>query len=869
MMKTIAIFLFIICCCCPIIAQFSDSFDDGNFNSNPEWLGNISEFKVINGILQLNAPNASGSGNTSYLSVKAATSTDFLTTWRFWVQLDFNPSSSNFARIYLASNQQDLSGELNGYFIQVGESGPDDALKLFRQDGKQTTFLGTATPGAIASQPVLASVEVTRSAEGEWTLSADYTGGNNFNEEFSIIDSTYSNAAYIGVWCRYTATRSDAFFFDNFFVDPLFVDRIPPSVTEVLVNNNQEIIVKFNEPIESFSATEFSNYQINKGIGSPISATFDPENPNSVTLGLPIPLESTIEYTLTINGVSDLNQNILNNGIINFTYFDVQNAEPGDLIITEIFADPTPSKGLPEAEFFEIYNRSNKVIQLNELLISSGGTPQSLPDQILLPGDYITICDDDDLLAFQAFGPTVSVRSFPALSNSDVIEISNSAEELIFSINYEDDWYDVDSLSMGGVSLELIDLDGLPDCPGNWAASRDQAGGTPGKPNSAANLSLENIAPQISSFFIESEFEIRIRYNEAMNLASALSTNAYNFTPALVISEIITGSENEVILLLSTPIQTGQSYLLNLENTITDCIGNSIGEGLAFNIGLPEEAEPGDLLINEILFNPFTGGKDFVEIYNSSTKVIELNGWLLQNTLLEKGNNLQVFENNFLVFPDTYVVITSDPGDISSNYQVLNPGNLVQNDLPTLESREGNFSLRRPDSLLIDAFDYDDDLHFSLLENLRGVSLERLSVNQATQSRGNWHSAAESVGFASPTAPNSQIIPQNSNTQALIAINNPRFSPDNDGFEDVLLIEVMPDQSGYVANVKIFDAQGRLVKDLVKNTLLGNSELFKWDGLNNENSKARIGPYVVWVELFRPDGTVIREKKTIVVAGKL
>jgi hypothetical protein len=241
---------------------------------------------------------------------------------------------------------------------------------------------------------------------------------------------------------------------------------------------------------------------------------------------------------------------------------------------------------------------------------------------------------------------------------------------------------------------------------------------------------------------------------------------------------------------------------------------------------------------------------------------------MFENRLKESGNTLQSFDNDFLIFPGEYVAVSAEPEDILRRYEVPAPGRLAQNDLPTLEAGQGNITLRRSDSLIIDAFDYDEGLHFSLLENKRGVSLERLSFDQPTQSSGNWHSAAESAGYATPTGPNSQQLSAQPG-QELVGIDNPRFSPDNDGFEDVLLINVQPNRHGYVANIKIFDAQGRLVKELVRNSILGQSEVFNWDGRTNENSKARIGPYVVWVELFAPDGEVIMEKKTIVVAGKL
>jgi len=49
---------------------------------------------------------------------------------------------------------------------------------------------------------------------------------------------------------------------------------------------------------------------------------------------------------------------------------------------------------------------------------------------------------------------------------------------------------------------------------------------------------------------------------------------------------------------------------------------------------------------------------------------------------------------------------------------------------------------------------------------------------------------------------------------------------------------------------------------------LGLEGTFKWDGSTNEGEKARIGIYILWIELFLPTGEKRIEKKTIVVGGE-
>jgi hypothetical protein len=158
-------------------------------------------------------------------------------------------------------------------------------------------------------------------------------------------------------------------------------------------------------------------------------------------------------------------------------------------------------------------------------------------------------------------------------------------------------------------------------------------------------------------------------------------------------------------------------------------------------------------------------------------------------------------------------------------------------------------------------------MHFPLLSTVDGVSLERISSEKQTQDKQNWHSAAQSIGFATPTYQNSQY----SNFLYLedpITISPDIFSPDNDGYNDNLSINYQFSTSGYVANVQIFDSKGKLMKTLVRNELLGTKGSFIWNGIDESNQKALIGIYIVYIEVFDMNGNTKSYKKTAVLGGK-
>ena len=108
-------------------------------------------------------------------------------------------------------------------------------------------------------------------------------------------------------------------------------------------------------------------------------------------------------------------------------------------------------------------------------------------------------------------------------------------------------------------------------------------------------------------------------------------------------------------------------------------------------------------------------------------------------------------------------------------------------------------------------------MHFGLLKDLNGVSLERIDNEQPADNPGNWHSASEQVGWATPGLPNSAARSISTDSESLISLNSEVFSPDNDGFEDQLEIGYNVDEAGYVANVTIFNAKGLKMRTLVNN----------------------------------------------------
>lgn len=867
-MKTTIIFP--ILCCWTIFAhaQLVVDFSSGNFQG---WKGDSSKFAVVNSALQL-SDNNPVTNNQAYLSIPAPTGSDRSTIWEFYVNLAFSPSTTNYPRVYLSASQADLSKPLNGYFIQVGGiNGDSDALQLYRQDGDKLTAFLNGRSGGVGSPTVNVRVRVSRDTSGTWTLAADYEGAQAFVQEGKAKDATYPTGTHFGWICRYSATRNKAFSLDDIRVDPLFTDRASPVLLGVEALTAQSILLKFNETVDLASANKTDIYDLNPSSGSIASATRDANNPGNVILTLGEKMKNLVEYTCSVTGIRDVFGNTASVQRSKFTYFEISKAAEGDIVISEIMADPTPALGkLPAVEYFELWNKSNKVIALDDLQISNGGTPASLGKGLFLPNTFFILCAPENALGFRAFGPVVGVPGFPSLTNSgDDLSLRTNAGAVLNQVNYTDDWYrDVDK-AQGGWALELINADAPADCPGNWQASVDPTGGTPGRLNSINNQLTDRSGPKLITAVSINDKELVLSFDEPLDLNSAEDLRWYALTDGVgIIDATLQPDKISVILSLNAPLQIAKAYTLTIAPGIRDCLGNAQTTSQQVLTGLPEPAIAGDLIVNEILFNPQSGGSDFVEIYNKSQKLINLKGLLLINRQKTTGGIQSLVGSNYLLAPGRYVAIAESSADIRQRYIIKDSTALLKNTLPTLEADQGNITLQY-NGVSLDSFNYSNKLHSPLLDQERGVSLERLNFDLPTNAAGNWHSAATSAGSATPGYTNSQIFrPTESNAEAVFRIEESKFSPDGDGFQDILLLPYQTNAPGYLANISIFDINGRPVKRLARNESLSAEGILKWDGTTDELLKARIGVYVVWVELFEPQGNKSQQKLTCVLAGK-
>lgn len=851
-------------------AQFTDGFDDGDFSSSPIWSGDESLFTVVdeggNFLLRSNSPGAA----TYHLST--ASTTVLNAQWEFFLDLRFATSGANYVDVYLLSPQADLNSRPPGYFVRIGDT--PDHIAFYKREGSTNTALVTSpggTVGSSSSNPF--RIRVTRDPSDTWTLSYQAGGAGPFIAAGSATDNTFNTGTHFGVLIVQSTAASavSKHFFDNFLVGPIPVDDTPPMITGVNVIDEQTIEVLFDEAVEQSSAEAIGNYTIVPG-NAVISAIRDPLDPSRVRLGLAASLNNGITYTLTADGVADLAGNATDNASTEFLHFVADVPAFRDVVINELMVDPNPPVALPDAEYIELYNATtDKYFDLQGWRITTNSSQSTLPSHALAPGQYV-------LLVSTAYHPQFdfvpnsmpfSLSSTALVNSGTTVSLLAPGDVLLDAVSYTLDWYQNPAKKDGGWSLEQINPFDPCSGQGNWRASSAVQGGTPGLSNAVLDPAPDTRAPVLQQVLLLADTLLELVFSEGMEIGSVLG-GTYTIEPALPIAQVIgvPPVNQRVRLLLAAAIQPGEVHSITVDG-LTDCSGNPLAGSNSSRFAIPEPAEAGDVLVNEVLSYPLTSGGEYVELYNRSDKVVSLKDWKVANESSGAVANPRVITTEpLLFFPGEYVLLTRNASVTASQFPSGRPERFVVVDLPSYTNASGSVVLLDPQSSVIDLFRYDEGLHFPLLRNLKGVALERQDPERPTDDRTNWHSAAEYVGFGTPGLVNSQFAPAPAATGTM-TIDPAIFSPDNDGFQDVLTIAFQFDRPGSVGTMRVFDIVGRELRRLMDNQLLGTTGAVSWDGVLDSGSKGRMGAYVIVFEVFDLSGNVQTFKRTVTLAHQL
>jgi hypothetical protein len=787
--------------------------------------------------------------------------------WSFKIRHGYDPSSSNNWGVFLISDNIPAAmapgGPVNGYVIGVNLTGYDDSLRLMKvKNGALSAVLNTGInwQNDIGSASA-ANVIVERSQTGQWKTRVE-SGAGVLIDSASGTDLELFSAEWFGVYYKYSSTRDRLLWIDDINIDGVFYeDTKPPEVRKCDVYTIHSVNLTLDEqPGAAFFSP--SNFLLNGTSEKARSVLII--SPCSVRISFENHFINKSENILIINSLCDISANCSQNVPVKFTPVL---PETGDVVISEIMADPLPFVSLPGKEYLEIANTTNFKFNLKNWKLTSDGQSASLGETIIYPYERMVLCQLQDTGLFRKFGRVTGVKSFPVLTDAGrLLVLSDSSGEMIHGVEYSSEWYGDKVKDDGGWSLEMIDT-GFPFySEGNWTASISQSGGTPGMANSVNRSNPDISFAGITNAFPGDSSYLQLSFSEPVkNLAetySEIRINGNKVDSVYPVDPLM----REYIIRPASPFYRYQKYFIALPSTVTDFAGNFPDAG-SFTFGIPGKADKGDIVFNEIMFNPLPGDADYIELFNTSSKIIDASDLSIVsvNEYGVYSSPVSLSDINRCILPGSYYAVSTIKESIIKRYFSAIKDNIFQiSQLPSMPDDKGRLLIFNRQLEQIDEVSYNENMHYSLLSGFEGISLEKVRPSVPSSDPENWHSASEASGWGTPGAPNS-IYSEKPSSDDRIIYSSTKITPDNDGYEDLLVIDFRLKENSNVVSITIFDETGGFVRKLAENLFAGSSATVTWDGTAENGSLVNPGIYIVLITVFDDTGKTGKWKKVCTV----
>lgn len=260
------------------------------------------------------------------------------------------------------------------------------------------------------------------------------------------------------------------------------------------------------------------------------------------------------------------------------------------------------------------------------------------------------------------------------------------------------------------------------------------------------------------------------------------------------------------------------------------------------------------LVINEIMYSPFSGEDEYIELFNPSHRAIDLSGWSLQ-----VGSSKSYLSVATLMVPPGGFRVVADSRDIGERFALADSLWIEPVDaMPALSNEGMTVVLRDPVGTAIDSLSYAPSWGGGA-----GVALERKRSSDIAAVHTNWASCVFEEG-GTPGAINSVVAGVLPRKIKVTANPNPLFVDQG----DVTIISVDLPVTTAKMTVRIYDNQGRQIATLLNNAPTGAHREIPWDGKDRSGRTVRMGIYVIFVEAIEEISGFARNAKATVVVGR-
>lgn len=182
------------------------------------------------------------------------------------------------------------------------------------------------------------------------------------------------------------------------------VDTIPPYVKNVTSINSTTVKVEFDGSLDKATAQDPTNYVINGGIGSAVKASLK----GTVVTLTTLPQTAGTTYTITINGVADLSDNVLSN--VKAKFISLSNVH-----------DVTA----PELDYIEALYNDEIRLHFNEEV--KAGTAELTLEGVDTTFAYAGLLDDNTTVVMKVYsGAKLGNKSYEVKAINNITDVAGN-----------------------------------------------------------------------------------------------------------------------------------------------------------------------------------------------------------------------------------------------------------------------------------------------------------------------------------------------------------------------------------------------------------------------------------------------------------
>jgi len=744
---------------------------------------------------------------------------------------DWNPSSSNKFCFFLMADKQLLYDNVSGYAVGVDMDGHDDILCLYRVDNGVYTRI--AETSYMWGEKSYVNLRVIRLHTGNWIISYnDNPSSLVYKVGIECYDNVYKDGEYSGVLFHYTSSRANKLWIDNYNIS--VVKDSGGVVEQFYLDKDDNLCIVFYSDVNKYDILLSANYLLSTDTKD-VQIEKVSEIGNHIELNVKL---ITGKYCLALNNIHNSIGELLNIKDICFEY--VSTANKGDVVINELMLNPLDD----DFEYLELYNTKDYDIDLSGVSYSCNGVVKDIINDELIPAkSYLLLCSASGYKSVSGNGKTHAVKSFVLNNKSASICLKYINGIIIDSLKYSDSWYD-SAMSSKGISLERISVI-EPNNSINWTSSKADEGGTPGKENQTKGDIIIKESAQLVDVQVTNLITVRLIFDKEIDENSLENGRVFTFRPSnlLLIKNIKIGDNKDIFVSFTQNLPEGEQCSVEV-HSLMDCDGLKINSSKGFVI--PYLIKEGDLIINEVLFRPFSGGVSFIEIYNNSNHLIDLSNVYISFSM---GKYLQFSSQSIKLKSESYVVLSNDKSGIINFYDSVNESKLIENKAFPSMIESNSICISNKDGFVVDKLLLDDSVFDGSSKD--GVSLQRKSFLRNTNDKDNW--AYDSVADATPTRENSLL-----DNKDLVEINvtNQTFKPLSGGEDNKYLVDIINKGdvirvSMYIYNIHI----RKKIKTIANNLEVVDKVVLSWDGRDEDNKLVPTTSYMVVIEIIHTDGS--------------